>query len=125
MDDFDGLPAEDLFDCIETFGNIDWDDGTKRELLKLYKQKLNLTTERLDTLNLIELGSLVTAFSSNKAPPQPGFFDVTPEVTASSSGDAFDISSIDLSLPSSLDTLSILGTQVTDPDTVSDPYPNP
>lgn len=103
-----------MFDCVGALGRIEWDDETKSKIVTLLKQKLEFNQDSINALTLIELGDLVTAFSAN---PQTsnnnaGFAvnTSTPNITVHS-----DVSVIDLTLPLSLDVLSILGQQVTDP----------
>ena len=112
--DFAALSSEDLFDCVEPIGLIDWDLETKKGLLALLEEKLHLTPEGINTLSLIELGGLVSAFGV--ADNADGGSWLAPGTNSTT---LFDISAIDLTLPDSLDGLSILGTQIEDPEVVS------
>jgi len=99
------LTPIELFDCIEPLGILEWDEQSKKSILDLFAQKLFLTTDRLNTLTFIELGSLVTAIPVGNG-----------EAATNAS---LDLSQLDLTLPESLDTLAVLGSKITDPTVVS------
>lgn len=106
-EDLSKLSQADLFDCVEALGRIEWDEDTKGQIMTLLKQKLQFNEDSINTFTLIELGDLVTAFSVN-----PSGLAVN---TSSNATIHSDVSRIDLTLPDSLDVLSILGTRVINP----------
>ncbi len=110
IDDLSKLSQADLFDCVEALGRIEWDEDTKGQIMTLVKQKLQFTQDSINAISLIELGDLVTAFSAN-----PNGLAVN---TSSNATIHSDVSLIDLTLPGSLDVLSILGTEVINPGLV-------
>jgi len=119
ISDFESLEPDDLRNCIEAIGFVDWDEEMKRELLLLLKQKLNLTSQQsISTLNLIELGNLVTAFSTS-GQTSNGLFSPGEAVQIQDKFHPFDISSIDFTVPNALDSISILGSRIKNPEMVS------
>lgn len=83
--------------------------------MSLLKKKLEFNQDSINAMTLIELGDLVTAFSTE---------DSTNSSSPANSTIHSDISMIDLTLPNSLDMLAILGTQIIDPPLVSESYLN-
>jgi hypothetical protein len=82
---------------MEPLGKIEWDEETKVGIVSLFAQQLGLTTDKLRTTTLIEMGSLVTVLKTSAGSSVP------------------DVSNMNMTIPASFDVLSILGSKITDP----------
>lgn len=110
FEDIQQLSTIDLFDCVESIGQLEWDDHTKVRILTHVVQQLPFKISSLPTANLIELGDLLTAIKVDQSQvPLPN-------------GTAFnvplDLTQMVFNVPLSLDKIAILGSKITDPPTV-------
>ena len=91
------MDTKAAFDCLEPITSLDWDRDSRQEMLSFFKEAFRLTSAQLNTLTLIELTNLVSELGPT------------------------DVSDIPFFLPDAMDSLSLLGAQITNPDTVSFP----